>query len=155
MRFTGDYSAKADAKGRVFLPAVFRKVLEAENENKFIMRIDLFQKCLVLYPESLWNDMLDMLRKKLNIWNGQHQHILRQFIADAEVIELDSNGRFLINKHKLKHAGITQDVRFLAVYDHIEVWDKQQCEIALNKSNDVLGEDIQSLMAELPPNLIR
>lgn len=153
MRFIGDYTAKTDAKGRVFLPAQFRKVVEAENETKFILRTDLFQKCLVLYPESLWNEMLDTLRLKLNRWNGQHQNILRQFLADAEVVELDRTGRFLINKHKLQYAGITQEVRFLAVDDHIEIWNKQQCEAVLNDSAS-LGVDLQSIMAELPADTL-
>lgn len=153
MRFIGDYSAKADAKGRVFLPAPFRKVLDAEKETRLILRADLFQKCLVLYPEGLWNDMLDTLQAKLNRWNGQHQHLLRQFLEDAEVVELDRNGRFLINKRKLKFAGIAQDVRFLAVDDHIEVWDKSQFESVLSETSN-LGADLQDIMAELPPNLI-
>ena len=124
MRFIGDYSAKADAKGRVFLPAPFRRVLEADKEMRLVLRTDLFQKCLVLYPEGLWNEMLDMLRARLNRWDGRHQHLLRLFLEDAEIVELDKNGRFLINKRKLKFAGISQDVRFLAIDDHIEVWDK-------------------------------
>lgn len=153
MRFIGDYLAKADAKGRVFLPAPFRKVLDAEKETRLILRTDLFQKCLVLYPEGLWNDMLDTLQARLNRWNGQHQHLLRLFLEDAEVVELDRNGRFLINKRKLKSAGIAQDVRFLAVDDHIEVWDKSQFESVLSKTSN-LGADLQDIMAELPPNLI-
>lgn len=153
MRFIGDFSAKADAKGRVFLPASFRKVLEAEKETRLILRTDLFQHCLVLYPDSLWNDMLDELQTKLNRWNGRHQHLLRQFLEDAEVVELDRNGRFLINKRKLKFAGIGQDVRFLAVDDHIEVWDKSQFESVLKDTSN-LGEELQDIMAELPPNLL-
>ena len=54
-RFIGDFPAKTDAKGRVFLPSAFRKVLETAGENRLILRTDLFQRCLVLYPESLWN----------------------------------------------------------------------------------------------------
>ena len=153
MRFIGDFSAKADAKASVFLPASFRKVLEAEKETRLILRTDLFQHCLVLYPDSLWNDMLDELQTKLNRWNGRHQHLLRQFLEDAEVVELDRNGRFLINKRKLKFAGIGQDVRFLAVDDHIEVWDKSQFESVLKDTSN-LGEELQDIMAELPPNLL-
>ncbi|MBQ8675541.1 MAG: division/cell wall cluster transcriptional repressor MraZ [Bacteroidaceae bacterium] len=149
MRFIGDYSAKADAKGRVFLPAPLRKVLEGAGESRCILRVDLFQPCLVLYPESLWHEMLDMLRSRLNRWNGTHQQLLRKFLADAEVVELDSNGRILINKRKLDYAGITADVRFLAVDDHIEIWDKQRCEQVLNEQS-TLGEDLQAIMADMP-----
>lgn len=151
MRFIGDYSAKTDAKGRVFLPAPFRKVLEAEEESRFILRTDLFQKCLVLYPEKIWNEMLDMLHERLNRWNGEHQQILRRFLAEAEVVELDSNGRFLINKRKLQHAGIQQEVRFLAVDDHIEIWDKDRCEQLLN-DDTTLGDDLQKVMSDIIPS---
>jgi MraZ protein len=48
MRFIGDFPAKTDAKGRVFLPSAFRKVLESAGENRLILRTDLFQRCLVL-----------------------------------------------------------------------------------------------------------
>ena len=51
MRFIGDYSAKADAKGRVFLPAQFRRVLEADKDMRLVLRHDLFPKCVVLYTE--------------------------------------------------------------------------------------------------------
>jgi len=29
------------------------------------MRKDVFQSCLTLYPESVWNEQMDLLRKKL------------------------------------------------------------------------------------------
>ena len=122
MRFFGDFPAKTDAKGRVFLPAAYRKVLAANGEEKLVMRRDLHQACLVLYPESLWNQMLDALRAKLNRWNREHQDIIRGFVADSEIVELDGNGRFLINKRKMNEVGINQEVRFLAVDDTIEVW---------------------------------
>lgn len=148
MRFIGDFQSKADAKGRVFLPAVWRKQLEVAGEARLILRPDLFQHCLVLYPESLWNNLLDNLRGKLNRWNGQHQSIMRRFVAEAEVVELDGSGRFLITRRKLQYAGIEQEVRFLAVDDHIEVWDKTACNAQIAAQQDSLGSDLQSVMSE-------
>ena len=87
MRFIGDYTAKTDAKGRVFLPAQFRRVLEAEDEVKLVLRNDLFQNCLVLCPESVWNAELDDLKSKLNRYNSKHQMIWRRFVANAELVE--------------------------------------------------------------------
>ena len=148
MRFFGDFPAKADAKGRVFLPAAYRKVLDAAGEERLVMRPDLFQECLVLYPESLWNHMLDSMRSRLNRWNREHQDIIRGFVAEAEMVELDANGRFLINKRKMNVAGITQDVRFLAVDDRIEVWDKAKCEQHLAQQTE-LGSKLQEAMKDL------
>ena len=144
MRFIGDYGAKTDAKGRVFLPAAFRKQMEAAGEERLILRSDLFQHCLVLYPQTLWDELLDALQSRLSRLNAEHQTMLRRWVADAEPVELDGNGRFLINKRKLAYAGITNDVRFLAVDDHIEVWDRQACEAQLEAADD-LGAMLQGL----------
>ncbi len=102
MRFLGNIEAKTDAKGRAFLPVIFRKVLQTSGEEKLILRKDVFEKCLVLYPESVWNEQLDSLRNRLSRWNRQEWQVFRQFVSDAESIVLDSNGRFLIPKRYLK-----------------------------------------------------
>jgi MraZ protein len=74
---------------------------------------------------------------------------MRRFVADAEIIELDSNGRILLNKRKKDHAGIKQEVRFLAVDDRIEIWDKAICDEMLKAedSDNSLGNDIANLMS--------
>ena len=106
MRFLGNSEAKTDAKGRVFFPAVFRKQLQTAAEECLILRKDTYQDCLVLYPESVWNEQMNELRSKLNRWNSKHQMIFRQFVSDVEIITLDGNGRFLIPKRYLKLADI-------------------------------------------------
>ena len=106
IRFLGNIEAKADAKGRVFIPAQFRRQLQSGSEDKLIMRKDVFQDCLVLYPEEVWNEELDELRQRLNKWNANHQLIFRQFVSDVEIITMDGNGRILIPKRYLQITGI-------------------------------------------------
>ena len=43
IRFLGNIEAKADAKGRVFIPAQFRRQLQSGSEDKLIMRKDVFK----------------------------------------------------------------------------------------------------------------
>ena len=122
MRFLGNIEAKTDAKGRAFLPAVFRKVLNASGEESLILRKDIFEPCLVLYPESVWNERMDALRKRLSRWSRRDQMIYRQYVTDVEMITLDGNGRFLIPKRYLKMANIDQQIRFTVMDDGIEIW---------------------------------
>ena len=35
-------------------PATFRKQLQAASEERLVLRKDVYQDCLVLYPESVW-----------------------------------------------------------------------------------------------------
>ena len=46
IRFLGNIEAKTDAKGRVFIPAGFRKQLQAVSEERLVLRKDVFQDCL-------------------------------------------------------------------------------------------------------------
>lgn len=126
MRFLGNIEAKTDAKGRAFLPASFRKILQVSGEENLVLRKDVFQPCLVVYPESVWNELLDQLRKKLNRWNAKEQQIYRTFIADAILLTLDGNGRFLIPKRLLKQADIEQSIRFAGMGDTIEIWKNEE-----------------------------
>ncbi len=122
MRFLGNIEAKTDAKGRVFLPAAFRKVLQQEGVEQLVLRKDVHEKCLVLYPGNVWNEQMDMMRARLNRWNRQQQQIFRQFVSDVELVTLDGNGRFLISRRYQEMAGIEQAVRFIGVGDTIEIW---------------------------------
>ena len=128
MRFIGNIEAKTDSKGRVFLPACFRRILQTAGSDKVMLRKDVHQDCLVIYPEKVWNEQLDQLRARLDIWNATHQMIFRQFVADIEELNIDSNGRILLPKRYLKIAGLEQEVRFIGMYETIEIWAKDKVE---------------------------
>lgn len=128
MRFLGNVEAKTDAKGRVFLPATFRKQLQTAGEEQLVLRTDVHGKCLVLYPESAWNKRLDEITAKVSEWDEEEQMVLRAFMAEAEVLTLDGNGRFLISKRLLQAAEINQSVRFIGMDDTIEIWASEKTE---------------------------
>lgn len=154
MRFLGNIEAKMDAKGRAFLPAVFRKILQAGGSStadayhslRLVLRKDVFQPCLVLYPESVWNEQMDALRQRLNRWNKQHQQVFRQFVSEVELLTLDGNGRFLVPKRYLRMADIDQDVKFVGMGDTIEIWSCQQAE-QHQMNPEEFGEALEELMA--------
>lgn len=145
MRFLGNIEAKTDTKGRAFLPATFRKVLQTSGEENLILRKDVFQKCLVLYPESVWNNRLDLLKSRLHLWKHDHQQMFRQFVSEAEVVNLDGNGRFLISKRLLKIAEIEQDIQFIGMDDTIEIWSPQNLKQTL-QSEEEFGKEFEDIM---------
>ena len=146
MRFLGNIEAKTDAKGRVFLPAVFRKELQAFCEERLVLRKDIFQSCLVLYPESVWNQQIDILRQRLNRWNKDEWQLFRQFVSDVEPVSLDGNGRFLIPKHYMKLANIEQTVKFIGIDDTIEIWNAETANEPFMEPN-AFGEALQQIMS--------
>ena len=115
MRFTGNIDAKTDEKGRVFVPAAFRKLLQQANLDALILRKDVFQQCLVLYPESVWDEMVDAIAARTNPFDSKGRAALRGFVAGAEKIAIDGNGRILIPCRYLEAADIQREVRFIGM----------------------------------------
>ncbi|KAA6317773.1 Transcriptional regulator MraZ, partial [termite gut metagenome] len=131
---------------RVFIPAQFRKQLTADSEERLIMRKDVFQDCLVLYPESVWNEELDELLLRMNKWKGTHQHILRQYMSDLEILVPDSSGRILITRRYLQLASIQTNIRFIGVGNKIEIWSKEKTEQPF-MSPEVFSTELEKLMS--------
>lgn len=148
MIFLGNFEARCDAKGRVFLPAVFRKVLREYEEEGLVLRRDVFQSCLVLYPERVWVGQMNSLRARLSRWNSQQQQVYRQFVSEAELVQLDGNGRFLIPRRCMNAVEIEADVRFVGMGDTIEIWSVKKAEEVLMDEMS-FGAELQSLMGDV------
>ncbi|MDR3061180.1 MAG: cell division/cell wall cluster transcriptional repressor MraZ [Dysgonamonadaceae bacterium] len=145
-RFLGNIDARADAKGRLFVPAVFRKNLQASGVEKLVLRKDIFMDCLVLYPKNIWDEELSALRSKLSRWDEEQEIIFHQYVMDAEELELDSNGRVLIPKRYLQLAGIVSEVRFVGMNYTIEIWARNKLDKPLMSPED-FKKGIQKWMA--------
>ncbi len=145
LQFLGNIEAKVDAKGRIFVPAMFRKHLQAANEEYLVLRKDVFQDCLMLYPGTIWEHEIDYLRNRLNKWNKDQQQIFRQFVLDAERIDMDASGRILIPKRYMQMVDIDVEVRFLGVDNIIEIWSKDKLNDPL-VSPEEFSSKIQELM---------
>ncbi len=147
IRFLGNTEAKLDAKARVFVPASFRKQLLSTGQSELIIRKDIFQNCLVLYPILVWEEEVANLRSRLNRWNPRQQQTFRQFVVDAERVEMDANGRILIPKRCQEMIGIENEIRFIGVDNTIEIWTKEGLNEVLLTVED-FGDEIQRLMSD-------
>jgi MraZ protein len=141
--FVGDIRGKVDSKGRVVLPSAFKKKMEGAS-SKFIVKKDIFDNCLVLYPEDEWQRQVEIIRKKINAYNRQHNLFLRKFFKEAVEVELDSLNRLLIPKSLLESAGISKDVVFIGEVSKIEIWSPDELEKNIISQDEFakLAEDI-------------
>jgi MraZ protein len=146
-RFIGNIDAKTDVKGRVFIPAVFRKILQTTGDARFTLRKDIYQDCLVLFPASAWEKELAHLRSKLNKYDEEQQQTYRQYILDSEIVEMDSNGRILIPKRYLQMTGITGEVRFVGMDDTIEIWSRSKLEKPL-MDNETFKSNVHKYLVD-------
>jgi MraZ protein len=120
--FIGEYMCKIDAKGRIILPMAFKKQLPASAQDHFVVRRDIFERCLVLYSSEDWNRQVERIRSRINPYNREHNLFLRNFFKGTAELTLDNNNRLLIPRRLLDLAGIKRDVVLAGQDGRIELW---------------------------------
>jgi len=123
-QFSGNNEAKADNKGRLFVPALYRKPLEKAGEETLYLELDERSKCVKLYPGSVWKKMDEELRQRTNRWDENDMKFYRQFTSRFEPVELDSAGRVLIPKRHLDKIEVETEALFVGVSDYFEIWNR-------------------------------
>ncbi len=142
--FIGDFDSRADAKNRVVLPAAFKRELEGQEEVRLVIRKDIFENCLNIYPFPVWEAMMADLRSRLNPYDRRHAQFMREQQRSTCEASLDGNGRLLIPQRLLDAIGADKELTLLGVDDHIELWDK-----ATFASQAMTGDALGSLAESL------
>lgn len=115
--FLGRYEYQLDAKGRVSLPAAFRR--EAA-DGRFVL-LQVRPPALTLYPESTWAKVMERL---LDLQRRQPE--ARDFVvwvaSNAVEVVPDKQGRILIPGWLQEAAKLDGRVLLVGALDRIELW---------------------------------
>ncbi len=135
-KFLSKIEAKVDNKGRIFVPAAYRRMLEAAGETSLCLRVDPITKCVKLYPASEWEKIDAEFTSKLNMWNKDDQRLYRQFASSVEQLEIDSSGRVLIQKKHLDIIGVDAEALFVGMGSYFEIWKNENLEDGMMSDED-------------------
>jgi MraZ protein len=137
--FRGEYSHSIDAKGRLIIPAKFRELLG----DSFVVTRG-FDGCLFVFAQEGW----DRFEEKLNslpMDKPETRQIVRFFMAGANDVEVDKQGRILLPATLIRYAEIDKEAVIAGVGNRIEIWNKQKWEDASTFDNI---DDIAAKMSE-------
>ena len=142
--FIGDYACKVDVKGRIILPMAFKKQMPADAQDRFVVRKDIFENCLVLYAIEDWNRQLEKIRKRINQYNREQNMFLRNFFKGTAELSLDNNNRMLVPKRLMDLIGADRDVVLAGQDGRIEIWAAD-----IYNKIDMPSEDFANLAEKL------
>ena len=134
----GEYHHNIDEKGRIVIPGKFR-----EENTKLIVTRGL-EKCLYLYTESEWNNMVEKLNK-LPFTKKDARTFMRSFFAGATACDFDRSGRINITSPLVSYAGLTKECVIIGVNDRIEIWDETLYNAFLDDNASKLEEIAENL----------
>lgn len=121
--FLGSYVHQVDDKGRLSLPASFRRDIEEGP----LVALQVDSDSLMLYPEPAWKDLaqrLMLLRRD----RPDQRAFVREITSKAVEVTPDKQGRILVPARLLQAIGITGSALLVGALDRIEVWDPERYE---------------------------
>jgi len=146
--FTGEYSYALDAKGRVNIPAKFRNVLTADNDQSFVITRGM-DPCVWVYPIIVWQSIEDELRK-LSSLSQVNRSFVRNTVRYASSVQYDKQGRIAVSSNLIQYADLEKEVLILGMVNKIEIWnpdildsvDKQSQEIDSSQFDELANQII-------------
>ena len=138
----GHAPATIDDKGRLKVPANFRKVIEEKyGRDCFITSTD-GQKALV-YPLAVWFDFQARLAKVPSTSSARIKYLERVNYF-GQVSSIDAQGRVLVPTVLRNVAGIQDDVVVLGQQDHLVVWNEERMQKRLDEQ-PLTDDDLKEL----------
>src|ERR1700730_9474544 len=137
----GNYLAKIDEKGRVKIPAAFLESLR-EFGNKFFVTSENGDRARI-YPKKVWGGI-----KKKIVPVSSHNTTQMMFLTRpnyyGQVVELDAQGRILVQPILREAAQMKGEVDVLGYLTYLEVWNHARFLENL-KASPITDEDLQTL----------
>ncbi len=124
--FLGSYTYTLDGKGRVSLPAPFRRGVE---DQRFVL-LQVHEPSLSLYPDRGWRDVEDRLRNLLRNDPDARGWVMGVLSSAVEVTP-DSQGRILIPSRLQEAAGLADQVLMVGLIDKVDLWNPSDFEGAV------------------------
>ena len=146
--FIGEYAYSLDSKGRVNIPAKFRKSLSADSQNTFVITRGL-DPCIWVYPLEQWKEIENNLRNLSSVKNI-HRTFVRDTARYASPSTYDKQGRITLTPSLTEYAGLEKDVLIIGMINKIEIWnpntlkivDQQNLEIEPDAYDDLADKII-------------
>jgi MraZ protein len=136
--FKGTYHHRIDPKGRLPVPAVFRRALSEAGAAGVVVTV--LDQCLAAYAPAEWARLEAQLHA-LPAFSKPVKALTRLLTSRAADCDLDVQGRILLPAHLRQAAGLKVEAMVVGVLNRFEVWAPDAWESFLRDSERLL-EDV-------------
>ena len=143
--FTGEFSYTVDAKGRVNIPAKFRKALSEDNEDTFVITRGM-DPCVWVYPVVVWQKIENDL-KNLSSLSAINRTFVRNTVRYATPLTYDGQGRIQLTTNLINYADLDKKTLIIGMVNKIEIWNPDRLK-EIDKKNMKIDSTAYDDLAE-------
>src|SRR3954447_15396761 len=140
--FRGNHPTRVDEKGRLKIPAEFKRVVDEKYGNQFYIT-SLDGTSAFVYPFEEWQRIEEKL-SKLSTFNPTKKKFLNRTNYYGQVVEMDGQGRLLVPALLRETGDIRGDVAVLGQLTYLEVRNMEGFRKEI-EGNPFTSEDEQTL----------
>ena len=124
---TGEYQHVVDNKSRVLISNKLRNQIDADEHGSNFYLVLGVNGILCLYPEKYFEQIALAVTPGTTA-PDEAVAFERISFALSSKVELDGQGRLLLNEKLRKRAGLKDNITLIGVRDHIELWNTENWE---------------------------
>lgn len=147
--FKGTYHYRIDPKGRLPVPAPFRRALAQAGQAHVVVTV--LDQCLAAYPPSEWERLEAQLRA-LPAFSRPVKSLTRLLASRALDCALDVQGRILLAPGLRQAARLEKEAVVVGVLSRFEVWSPAAWESFVRESERLLDDVTLDVQWPPPPS---
>ncbi len=140
--FRGNHPTRVDEKGRLKVPAEFKRVIDEKYAQRFYIT-SLDGIVAQIYPFEEW-ERIEQKLASLSTYNPTKKKFLTRVNYYGQVVEMDGQGRLLIPQLLRASAQIRGEVAVLGNLTYLEVRNMEALDKEI-KEQPFTDEDIKTL----------
>ncbi len=142
--FRGNNPARVDEKGRLKVPADFKRLIDEKYSAEFYIT-SRDGRVAEIYPVEEWRKIEDKLAKLSN-FNPSKKKFLNKVNYYGQMVEMDAQGRLLMPQILREAAGIRGDV---AVYGNLTYLEVRNLEVSKQLAEEQFTTEDEKTLDEL------
>ena len=124
---TGEYQHVIDEKSRVLISNKLRNQIDVDEHGSNFYLVLGANGILCLYPEKYFEQIVLAVAPQTTA-PDEAVAFERLSFALASKVELDNQGRLLLNEKLRTRAGLKDNITLVGIRDHIELWNSDNWE---------------------------
>jgi len=142
--FRGNHPARVDEKGRLKVPAEFKRQVDEKYGAEFYIT-SRDGKVAEIYPVEEWRRIEEKLAKLSN-FNPSKKRFLNKVNFYGQMVEMDAQGRLLLPQILREAAGIIGDV---AIYGNLTYLEVRNMEVSKQLAEEQFTAEDEKTLDEL------
>lgn len=139
----GQYSVVVGEKGRIAFPKRFRQILG----DKLVITFG-FENALMVVSENNWKTLLSGTEDAPFLLSGARE-TKRFLLGSASLVELDSQGRFVLQEYLRDFAKIGKEVVVVGQDKYVEIWDSNNWNEYQKKAQSTISQVAEKLVENI------